>query len=353
MHVLLSDEELMLADSVFRQATDMGGTGVESLQFRDDHDLWEGLAASDFLSLGLPESFGGYGASTDIAIATMALGRALAPVPYLGCAVLPTQLLAATGGGIELVRGVTSGARRVAVGIDPTTNQLASETSSEALAWDSAGADAALVLDGNGSGRLVTVRLEPPTHGLDLTRQIRRCALDDRTPVEGMQGQLRSLTSAELIRWHAMALVMISADIAGVMEGALNLAIEHVRTRHQFGVPIGSFQAIQHLLAEQHVSSEGARSTVLFAAWTLDKRTQEEMSAAHTAKAYCSEHGKRLCEAVLQVHGGMGVTWECLAHVFLKRLLFDRAVLGDERHHLRSIANAQRVNNQKGDIDGL
>ncbi len=353
MHVLLNDEELMLAESVFSQASELGATGAEALQHHDDGKLWKGLAASDVLSLGLPEEFGGFGALTDAAIAAMALGRALTPVPYLGCAILPTQLLVAAGGGLGLLDDVVSGARRVAVGIDPVTNELASESSAEAFAWDCAGADAALVLDGDESGRLVAVALDSPTQSLDLTRQVRRCILEQRTAVDGLEGQTKPLTSFDLTRWTALALALMSADMAGVMDGALALAIEHVKTRHQFGVPIGTFQALQHLLAEQHVSSEGARATALFAAWALDKRPEVAMSAAHTAKAYCSEHGKRLCEAVLQVHGGMGVTWECLAHVFLKRLLFDRAVLGDERHHLRAIAAMQRAAGREGDSGGL
>ena len=353
MHVLLNDEETMLAHSVFGQAVELGATGTEALQHHDDRRLWQGLATSDVLSLGLSEDFGGFGTLTDAAIAAMALGRALAPVPYLGCAILPTQLLASTGGSLGLVDDLLSGARRVAVGIDPNTNELASESSARAIAWDCAGADAALVLDGDGSGRLVAVGLESLGQDLDLTRQSRRCALETRSLVVGLEDQTKGLTGSALTRWNALALAMVSADMAGVMDGALALAIEHVKTRHQFGVPIGTFQALQHLLAEQHVSLEGARATTLYAAWALDKRPEDAVSAAHTAKAYCSEHGKRLCEAVLQVHGGMGVTWECLAHVFLKRVLFDRAVLGDERHHLRAIAAMQRASGRKGDAGGL
>ena len=353
MHVLLNDEETMLADSVFGQAVELGATGTEALQHYDDRKLWQGLATSDVLSLGLPENVGGFGTLTDAAIAAMALGRALAPVPYLGCAVLPTQLLVSTGVGLGLVDNLLSGARRVAVGIDPVTNELASESSADAIAWDCAGADAALVLEGDGSGRLVAVGLEPPGQGFDLTRQSRRCILAMRTPVVGLEDQINGLTGSALTRWNALALALVSADMAGVMDGALALAIEHVKTRHQFGVSIGTFQALQHLLADQHVSLEGARATALYAAWALDKRPEDATSAAHTAKAYCSEHGKRLCEAVLQVHGGMGVTWECMAHVFLKRLLFDRAVLGDERHHLRAIAAEQRAAGLGGDSGGL
>ena len=85
------------------------------------------------------------------------------------------------------------------------------------------------------------------------------------------------------------------------------------------------------------------RSKPLYAAWTIDHRPEQAALASHTAKAYAAEHGKRTCEAAVQVHGGMGVTWECRAHVYLKRLLVDRAFLGDERVHLRRIAADQRA----------
>ncbi len=353
MHVLLSEEELLLSASIYEQAVNLGAKSVQELEKYSDDRLWSSLAASDVLGLGLPETYGGFGVLTDASIVAMALGRALAPVPYLGCGILPTQLLAMSGASPRLAEEIVSGRCRIAVGIDPVTYGVASERSGEALAWDCAGAEAALVLDGDGSGGLVAVRLEAASGGLDLTRQVSRCVLSERVAIDDLNSQAGRLDEAALIRWEALTLAMISADMTGVMEGALALAVEHASTRHQFGKPIGSFQSLQHLLAEQHVSVEGGRATSLFAAWAHDKRSHQASMAAHVAKAYGAEHGKRLCEAVLQVHGGMGVTWECLAHVFLKRLLFDRAVLGDERRHLRAIAANQRTQRDAGDRHGL
>jgi len=337
MDVQFSEEELLLHESILGQAEKLGPTSVAGYDDFDDRVLWERLAAAGALGLGLPEELGGAGTLSDASIAAAALGRALAPVPYLGCAVLPAHLLAAAGAGPELVDAVVSGRRRLAVGIDPSTFEVASVSGPPALAWDSAGAEGALVRAADGSGRLVAVGLAPPTPGVDLTRHIRWCEphrLVDAGDVGGVVG------ADAWRRWEAVALSLTAADMVGVMEGALQLAVEHASTREQFGVAIGSFQAIQHLLAEQHVSLEGARSTAIYAAWALAHRELDAaVLAAHTAKAYCSDVGKRLCEAVVQVHGGMGVTWECRAHVFLKRMLIDRAFLGDERRHLRRIAD--------------
>jgi alkylation response protein AidB-like acyl-CoA dehydrogenase len=353
MHVLLNDEERLLAESVFQQARDLGAATPGEFRAYDDSKLWAALAAMDVLGLGLPASVGGVGTILDAAIVAMSLGRALAPVSYLGGGVLPGQLLVAAGAGPDLIEEVVTGARRFAVGIDPVTHTIAGKSSSEALAWDSAGAEAALVLDGDGVGRLVAVSLESASVGLDLTREVRRCVLGDRIHVEGLAGSDGGLRPTDLARWEALALTLLSADMVGVMEGALRLGVEHVTTRQQFGVSIGTFQALQHLLAEQQVSLEGARATTFFAAWAIENRPGEATLGAHTAKAYCSEHGRRVCEAVLQVHGGMGMTWECFAHGFLKRLLSDRSALGDERRHYRIIAASQRSVRREEALSGL
>jgi alkylation response protein AidB-like acyl-CoA dehydrogenase len=340
MDVQFSEEQLLLRDSILGQAEKLAPASVGAFDDFDDQLLWDRLAAAGALALGLAEELGGAGTITDAAVATAALGQALAPVPYLGCAVLPAHLLAAADADRCLLDAIISGRRRLVVGLDPDTFEIASESGPAALAWDAAGADAALVRSADGSGRLVAVGLGDPTPGMDLTRRLRWCELGRRVDIAGLGGPL---TAEAHQRWQVLALSLAAADMVGVMEGALQLGVEHASTREQFGVAIGSFQAIQHLLAEQHVSLEGARSMTVYAAWAMSNRSLDDATlAAHTAKAYCSDAGKRLCEAVVQVHGGMGVTWECRAHVFLKRAMLDRTFLGDERRHFRRIAELRR-----------
>ena len=232
-----------------------------------------------------------------------------------GSAVLPGRLLASAGAPPATLAPLLAGELRLGVGLEPRRFGLAAEGDERALAWDSAGAAAALVASGDRSGRLVAVALEDATPGLDLTRQARWADTNRRVDIGDLGGPL---DADGLRRWHAFALAAVASDMVGVMEGALRLAVDYAGGREQFGVPIGSFQAIQHLLAEQHVNLEGARSLTVYAAWALEHRSLDEASlAALTAKAYCSEVGKQLCEAVSQVHGGMGMTWECKAQVFL------------------------------------
>ena len=96
------------------------------------------------------------------------------------------------------------------------------------------------------------------------------------------------------------------------MSAALDVAVSYTSTRVQFGVPIGSFQAMQHLAADQLVSLEGARSMSEYAAWAADEEVEvdDALLAADSAKAYASETGRTLCQAVIQMHGGMGITWD-------------------------------------------
>ena len=121
-------------------------------------------------------------------------------------------------------------------------------------------------------------------------------------------------------RWTALALTALTADLVGTMQGALSLATRYAGQREQFGAPIGSFQAVAHLCAEQAVS-RGARSAMFYAAWCTDESPAEALDAARVAKAYAAEVARAVTEAAIQVHGGIGMTWECLAHLYLRRAL--------------------------------
>ena len=113
------------------------------------------------------------------------------------------------------------------------------------------------------------------------------------------------------------------------MCGAMQLSTDYATQRRQYGAPIGSFQAVQHMLADAFVVMEGSRSVALHAAWAVDALpTGDAVAAASVAKAYCSRAARDVCETAIQVHGGIGNTWECLAHVFLRRALLSSDILG-------------------------
>ena len=191
-----------------------------------------------------------------------------------------------------------------------------------ALALDAGTAAAALVGIGGAHGWTVgAVVLHPPTStsGLDLTRPV---ASVDAEAVTAIEGQARQLSSDDVAAWQSLGLAMTSADLVGVMRGALDLSTEYARARRQYGAPIGSFQAVQHLLADAFVAMEGSRSIALHAAWAVDALpATDALAAASAAKAYCARAARAVCETAVQVHGGIGNTWECIVHVYLRRAL--------------------------------
>jgi Acyl-CoA dehydrogenase, C-terminal domain len=134
--------------------------------------------------------------------------------------------------------------------------------------------------------------------------------------------ELGRLSEEDAGRWHALALTATTADIVGAARGALTLAAEYAKVREQYGATIGSYQAVGHLLAESLALIEGCVSVLRHAAWAVDELPViEAVEAGRVAKVYCTRSGLAICETSIQVHGGIGNTWECLAHVFLRRVL--------------------------------
>ncbi len=134
--------------------------------------------------------------------------------------------------------------------------------------------------------------------------------------------ELAELSEEDAGRWHALALTATTADIVGSARGTLALATEYAKMREQYGATIGSYQAVGHLLAESLALIEGCVSVLRHAAWAVDELpVVEAVEAARVAKIYCARSALTVCETSIQVHGGIGNTWECLAHVYLRRVL--------------------------------
>lgn len=134
--------------------------------------------------------------------------------------------------------------------------------------------------------------------------------------------ELGELSEEDAGRWHALALTATAADIVGAARGTLNLATDYAKVREQYGATIGSYQAVGHLLAEGLALIEGCVSVLRHAAWAVDELpVVEAVEAARVAKIYCARSALMVCETSIQVHGGIGNTWECLAHVYLRRVL--------------------------------
>jgi alkylation response protein AidB-like acyl-CoA dehydrogenase len=273
----------------------------------------------------------------EAAIIADALGEAVADVSFAG------PVLAA-----DLAR--RAGARPsegAVVAFSPDLIDLAvvsgPATTAEIYAVDCAaqGAAAAYVLARDGGGyRLALVQVEAASQGADLTRAVRRIAAG--TPLSPVRGQSRLLTPADLDSFATLGLALTSADLVGLMRGVLELTVAYARERRQFGVPIGSFQAVQHLLAEAHCLIEGAFSATQYPSWAVDElEPGEARSAGRVAKAYSARAARTVCETAVQVHGGMGNTWDCIVHVYLRRALLSSRWFGDDGEHLRQLQRAR------------
>ncbi len=223
-----------------------------------------------------------------------------------------------------------------------------------AVAVDARGASTALVLIPTGAGHaLGWVRLPAAETRTDLTRAMAPCGAGAEVVL--VPDQQRTLWEDDLAAWTALGLALTSADLVGTMRGAVDLGCGYAKDRHQYGSPIGSFQAVQHLLADAFVAMEGSRSVALHAAWAVDSLPpREALAAAALAKAYCARAARTACETAIQVHGGIGNTWECLAHVHLRRALLSTDVLGGAGANLdrvlahRGLKGSQEIGGARG-----
>lgn len=155
---------------------------------------------------------------------------------------------------------------------------------------------------------------EAATAGVDLTRSTVGAV---ESPAE-----LGELSGEDALRWQALALTATSADLVGAARGVHALAVDYAKVREQYGSTIGSYQAVAHLLAEGLALIEGSISVLRHTAWAVDELPAEEaVRAGKIAKVYCARTARTVCETAIQVHGGIGNTWECLAHVYLRRVL--------------------------------
>jgi alkylation response protein AidB-like acyl-CoA dehydrogenase len=141
------------------------------------------------------------------------------------------------------------------------------------------------------------------------------------------------------------ALVAVSSELVGVCERALAMTVDYVKERKQFGVPVGSYQAVSHRCAQMLLDTEKARSTAAFAAWTADADPGSLAEAAAMAKAAASEAGREVTAAAIQMHGGIGFTWEADVHWLYKRAQIDAVLLGGAGRHRARLASilADRV----------
>jgi alkylation response protein AidB-like acyl-CoA dehydrogenase len=175
-----------------------------------------------------------------------------------------------------------------------------------------------------------------PEKSIDLTRRLYSVSFDGVRL--GLESALTGEQEAYLpVLWRVC--VALAAESTGVAQRAMEMAVEYAKDRKQFGRPIGSYQAVSHRCAQMLLETENSRSAVYGAAWAADAEPESLPLAASMAKAYASDAGWRVPDASIQVHGGIGFTWEHDLHFFLKRGKANAATFGDAKWHRDRVAD--------------
>ena len=286
-----------------------------------DDALWREIVELGWPGIAVAEEHGGQGlGAVELAALLEELGYACAATPFLATAVAAAVIQA--GGTDEQRRrwlpGLVSGELRAGLG-------------SADLVIDGHGADVVVLLDDDDGARLLAGADAEPLETIDPTRRFATVRGDGEPLAPDVADRVRGA---------------IAAEVVGVCQRALEMTLDYVKERKQFGVPVGSFQAVSHRCAQMLLHTESARSTAYYAAWAADAEPQRLGEAAALAAAAAATGAREVAASAIQAHGGIGFTWEADVHWLYKRGEVDRALLGGgaERHHAAlARAAAQRV----------
>ena len=282
---------------------------------------WSRLAELGFTDLRWDDA----ASTADALIVVEEMAAAVCGAPVLFGALLVPQLLrSAALGDSEVLALARSG--RLGLAMRPDLHTVA-DGDRECVCVSASALTHALTLSGNEVG---LVALGPGTTTVDLSS-------DARSPAGAVRG-LGRVADDGLVRFHTLCLLGVAADALGAGRRLLTDAVEHSRTRVQFGRPIGAFQAVQHLCADSYWQLDALRSAVLYGAWALDKGMTEEASeTALAAKAFSCRAAFDAVVNSMQIFGGMSITWEHHAHYHLRRVLLDRELFGNADSSARAM----------------
>ena len=341
-----TDDQIALRDAANELLDDLAApTRVRALTESDaayDESLWAALVEQGWLLVDVAESAGGLGlGSVEVAILLEALGAHAAPAPYRSTMLAAAVLEAAEPGSSVAQR---TGDNIVAVAWSRKPAAVRAQVAGGA--WTLTGrpdptidapvAHAAIVGALDEADEFGVFRVELDTDG-----PARRPAREPAIDVTRSIGWLR-LDAAPAVRLGGSDLAEFlvdrgatysSAEMLGGAQAVLDRSVEYAKERVQFGKPIGSFQAVKHRCADMLVDVEGMRSSVYWAAWAIGAADAEASIAASTAKIWCSDASRRVMGSALQVHGGIGFTWEHDLHFFLKRAQSDQLSFGTASDH--------------------
>ena len=289
-----------------------------------DEGTWKEVSELGWAGIFIDEEHGGQGLGiVELVILMEELGYALAPMPFLSNAAagMAIQVAGTDDQKQRWLAGIATGEARGTVGIlrDGEARLVPDADSAEVIVL--------IARDGSSSVVEASAADVEPFEAMDRTRRFARVRAEGGEPLGG-----DALAAADRIA------TAISAETVGVAQRAMEMAVEYARERKQFGRPIGSYQAVSHRCAQMLLEVEGSRSAAYYAGWCADAEPESLPAAASMAKAYSSDAGWRVCGSSLQVHGGIGFTWEHDLHFFLKRAKTNAMLYGSAREHRERVA---------------
>jgi alkylation response protein AidB-like acyl-CoA dehydrogenase len=373
MNFAFSEEQEMLRSSARDfLAKECTPAVVRRLMEADDSfdpALWKKLAGMGWTGLGIPEEYGGVGGFLDLVVVLEEAGRALLPGPYFSTMGLAVPALLEAGSDAqkkEVLSEIAAGDARATVAFtEPPgrwdANGVALKAERSGQGWkldgvklfvpDAASADYLVVVARTrGSGEegitLFLIKGKPegmtvsPLKTLDMTRRwyevrFEGVKLDDASVMGGSDNAWPAFKRA--LEWASAALC---AEMVGGSQHVLDTSVGYAKTRQQFGKPIGIYQGVSHKLADMLLQVESARSATYYAAWTVDADAPDRAVATSMAKAFTSDAYRFSAGNGIQVHGGIGFTWEHDMHLYFKRAKASEVTLGDATYHRELVAQA-------------
>lgn len=329
-----------------------------------DPDLWRQMGALGWLGLEVPERFGGSGAGfAELAVVLDELGRHVTPAPILGSTVLASAALVDSGRehlAEHWLPRLTEGQARGAAVLGDDSGRVGADrlgirstpagasrrlTGVAGFVPDADGADC-LVVAAREEGEVVLALLDALTPGIsiepvvtvDRTRRLATVRMEDVPLEDDAVLATGPQAAAQLDRLVARGRVAVAADATGAARRSLEQSVDYAKERHQFGRPVGSFQAVKHRCADMLIRVEGAAAAVADAVDALVDGPGRVATATAVATAYAGDATVAVTGDAIQVHGGVGFTWEFDCHLFFKRALLDRELFGDPRSQREVLA---------------
>jgi alkylation response protein AidB-like acyl-CoA dehydrogenase len=318
-----------------------------------DAALWAKMVEQGYTGIIFPEEYGGVGlGKVELILLMEEAGRALLPGPLFSTVALAGSVLDAVATPEQkkkYLAPICSGEARSTVAmLEASASWNLSDvqmvgasgklTGEKLFVSDALVADFLIVVARDGvfvvDAKTAGIEIQP-MEAMDLTRKLYAVRFDG-TPAERL-GE-RGDNAGGLARALNVAATALVAEMVGGMQRTLDITVEYAKMRKQFGKPIGMFQAVQHQCADMYLETESARSAAYYAAWSLEENAPDAAVAVSIAKMYASDAGRTVGNRGIQVHGGMGFTWENDIHLYYRRAKASETALGDSTFHRERIA---------------